>query len=75
VDYASIDYDGKFISMKDPDPQVRQLAYEAPPNYNAGAYSTLYFLISEIEREMYAYRKQRKIDVPLKEVMLAIVNA
>ena len=54
VDYTSIDYDGNFISVKDKDPQIRQLAYEQPPNYDTGAYCTLYYLISEIERTMYA---------------------
>jgi hypothetical protein len=57
VDYTSIDYEGAFISFKDPDPQIRQLAYEPPPNYNSGAYSTLYYLISEVERDMYPVRK------------------
>ena len=49
VDYTSIDFDGNFISFTDPDPTVRALAYEPPPNYNAGAYSTLYYIISEVE--------------------------
>ena len=36
IEFTSIDYEGNFISYKDPDPQVRALAYEAPPNYNSG---------------------------------------
>lgn len=69
VDFSSIDYDGNFVSLQDSDPKARQLAYEPPPDYNSGAYSTLYYLISETERDMYAIRKTRRYDVPLSEVM------
>lgn len=65
VDYASIDNDGNFISIKDRDPEKRELAYYAPPDYETGTYSTLYYLISEEERDLYSIRKQRKIDRPL----------
>jgi hypothetical protein len=57
VDYASIDFEGKFISVKDKDPEIRALAYEAPPEYHTGAYSTLYYLISDDEKELYQIRK------------------
>lgn len=75
VDFTSIDYEGNFISYKDPDPQIRALAYEAPPNYNSGTYSTLYYIISEVERDMYSMRKQRKIDVPILEVSEKLAKA
>lgn len=74
VDFSSIDFDGNFISIADSDPKNRQLAYEPPPDYNSGAYSTLYYLISETERDMYAIRKKRGYDVPLSEVMRVIVD-
>lgn len=69
IDFSSIDYEGNFISINDKDPQLRQLAYEPPPDYHKGAYSTLYYIISDAERDLYSIRKQRKIDVPLLEVM------
>jgi len=72
VDYASIDNDGNFISIKNPDPELRILAYYPPPDYNTGRYSTLYYLISDEERDLYAMRKQRNTDLPLNEVLLAI---
>ena len=75
VDYTAIDYEGNFISFKDPDPQIRALAYEPPPNYNAGSYSTLYYIISEVERDVYAIRRQRKIDVPLVEASRELARA
>lgn len=28
IAFSSIDYDGNFISIKDPDPEIRKLAYE-----------------------------------------------
>ena len=34
TDYASIDFDGNFISISDPDPKVAALAFEAAPNYS-----------------------------------------
>ena len=72
VDYASIDNDGNFISIKSPDPELRQLAYYPPPDYNTGRNSTLYYLISDEERDLYAMRKQRNTDLPLSEVLLAV---
>lgn len=35
------------------------MAYEAPPEYATGAYSTLYYIITEEERELYGIRKNR----------------
>ena len=52
-DYASIDYDGNFISINDPDPNIRKLAHEAAPSYNDVTYSTTYYLCSDIEREIF----------------------
>jgi hypothetical protein len=72
VDYASIDTEGNFISIKDNDEEKRAIAYEAPPEYATGAYSTLYYIITEDERELYGIRKNRKFDVPIIEVMQAV---
>ena len=72
VDYASIDYDGNFISVEDPDPKVAALAFEPPPKYEAQSYSTTYFLNSDIDLEVFALRKIRQTDAPLREVMEAI---
>jgi hypothetical protein len=69
VTYSSIDYEGNFISIKDKDPQTRALAYEAAPDHHQGAYSTVYYLLSQADRDLYQIRKQRTIDVPLAEVM------
>ena len=69
VSYSSIDFEGNFISVKDKDPEIRTLAYEAPPDKNSGAYSTIYFLMSQSDRDLYQLRKSRSIDVPLQEVM------
>jgi hypothetical protein len=69
VTYSSIDYEGNFISIKDKDPQIKAIAHEAPPDHHTGAYSTIYYLISQADRELYRIRKQRTIDVSLKEVM------
>jgi hypothetical protein len=49
ITYASIDYHGEFVSVDDPDPKKRELAYEAPPDYADLSYSTCYFLVSELE--------------------------
>lgn len=65
IDYASIDNDGNFISINDRDPKKRELAYYAPRDYSTGTYSTLYYLISDEERDLYSIRKQRKTDMPL----------
>ena len=75
VDYAAIDYDGNFISVKDPDPKVREMAYEPPPAYEEQTYSTAYFLTSQIEREVFAVRKERRTDAPLREVLTAVCQA
>lgn len=69
VTYSSIDYEGNFISIKDKDPQTRALAYEVAPDHHLGAYSTVYYLLSQADRDLYQIRKQRTIDVPLLEVM------
>lgn len=53
VDYSSIDYEGNFISISDPDPEKRKLAYEEPPKYSEAAYATTYFLTSNVERELF----------------------
>ena len=34
VTLASIDDDGEFITIKDPDPKKAAMAYEQPPDYN-----------------------------------------
>ena len=75
VDYAAIDYDGNFISVKDPDAKVREMAYEPPPAYEEQTYSTAYFLNSQIEREVFGVRKERKTDAPLREVLTAVCQA
>ena len=72
IDYASIDYDGNFISITDTDPAAAKLAFEQPPKYSDQAYSTTYFLSSDIEREVFALRKVRQTDAPLQEVLSAI---
>ena len=72
IDYASIDYDNNFISVEDPDPKIAALAFEPAPKYSEQAYSTTYFLSSEIEREVFGLRKTRQTDAPLKEVLEAI---
>ena len=74
VDFASIDHDGNFISVNDPDPKVRELAFEPPPAYTDQIYSTTYFLSSDIERELFMIRHQRQTDAPLKEVLEAIIE-
>ena len=74
VDYAAIDYDGNFISIRDPDPNVAKLAFEAAPRYEDSPYSTTYFLTSDIEREVFRLRKVRATDAPLKEVLEAIAE-
>jgi len=65
VDYSSIDYDGNFISIKDPDPAVAKLAYEEPPKYSEAAYATTYFLTSNVEREMFKKKAVYSTDAPL----------
>ena len=75
LDYASIDDDGHFISINDKDPKIREMAYEPPPKYEEQAYSTAYYLNSKVEREVFAVRKQRKTDAPLKEVLTEVCGA
>lgn len=53
VSYSSIDYEGNFISVKDKDPQTRSLAYEPAPDHHQGAYSTVYYLLSQADRDLY----------------------
>jgi hypothetical protein len=72
IDYASIDFDGHFISVEDPDPKVAALAFEPAPKYSEQTYSTTYFLSSDVEREVFSLRKVRSTDAPLKEVLEAI---
>lgn len=71
VDFASVDDEGFFVSIKDTDPRKREMAYEPPQDYNSGAYSTLYYIITEQERELYAIRKKRNRGVSLLDVMQA----
>ena len=59
VDYASIDFDGNFISVEDPDPKVAALAFEPAPKYADSSYATTYFLSTEVEREVFNLRKVR----------------
>jgi hypothetical protein len=72
--YSSIDYEGNFISIKDSNPTIRDLAYEQAPDFKKGGYSTLYYINSNDERELYSIRRSRKIDVPLIEVMQATAD-
>ena len=72
IDYASIDYDGNFISIRDPDPAIAKMAFEQPPRYEDQSYSTTYFLTDENERELFNLRKLRQTDAPLREVLDAI---
>jgi len=69
VDYSSTDEEGNFISIKDSNQDVRANAYIEPPEYRTGEYSTLYYLITEEEKELYAIRKNRSINKPLSEIM------
>ena len=75
VDFASVDDDGFFISIKDADAGKREMAYEPPQDYNSGAYSTLYYIISEQERDLYAIRKKRNRGVSLLDLMQAAAQA
>ena len=74
VDFSSIDYDGNFISIKDPDESIAKLAYEEPPNYSEAAYATTYFLTSNIEREIFKKKAVYSTDAPLTEVLEAIME-
>lgn len=74
IDYASIDFDGNFISISDPDPKIAALAFEPAPKYSEQTYSTTYFLNSDVEREVFALRKIRRSDAPLREVLEAIAE-
>lgn len=65
VDYSSIDYDGNFISFKDPDEKIRKLAYEEPPKYSEARYATTYFFTSNVEREMFKKKAVYSTDAPL----------
>ena len=72
IEYASIDFNGEFVSIEDPDPEKRKLAYEAPPEYSEQSYATTYFLISDIERELFNARKAKSTDAQLTEVLEAL---
>ena len=74
IDYASIDFDGNFISITDPDAKIAALAFEPAPKYSQQTYSTTYYLSSDVEREVFALRKIRQSDAPLKEVLEAIAE-
>ena len=74
VDYSSIDYDGNFISIKNPDPSIAKLAYEEPPKYSEAAYATTYFLTSNVEREMFKKKAVNSTDAPLSDVLEAIIE-
>ena len=74
VDYSSIDYEGRFISIKDPDPTIRKLAYEEPPKYSEAAYATTYFLTSTVERELFRKKAVYSTDAPLQDVLDAIIE-
>lgn len=74
VDYSSIDYEGNFISISDPDPEKRKLAYEEPPKYSEAAYATTYFLTSNVERELFKKKAVYSTDAKLKEVLEAIIE-
>jgi hypothetical protein len=74
VDYTSIDFEGNFISVNDPRPEIRKLAYEEPPKYSEGAYSTTYYLTSNVERDMFRKKAQAGSDAPLFDVLEAIIE-
>ena len=74
IDYASIDFDGEFVSINDPDPERRALAYEAAPEYSDQKYATTYYLISDIEREIFTHRKTKSTDANLQEVLEALAE-
>lgn len=74
VDYSSIDYEGNFISIKDPDANIRKLAYEEPPKYSEAIYATTYYLTTNVEREMFKKKAIYSTDAPLKDVTDAIVG-
>lgn len=61
--------------MNDKDPKISEMAFEPPPEYSDLAYSTVYFLSSELERKMFLIRKKRNIDVKLSQVMQVISKA
>ena len=72
VDYSSIDFERNFISIKNKDPKIKKLAYQAPPSYESGAYSTIYHVLNDQEKDLFAIRLQNKLDLPLIDVMCAI---
>ena len=61
-----------YISISDADPKIAALAFEPAPLYSEQSYSTTYYLSSDVEREVFALRKIRQSDAPLKEVLEAI---
>ena len=44
VTYASIDENGNYITISNPDPRIQRLAYEDASPYADGDYSTAYFM-------------------------------
>ena len=56
VTYASIDTEGLYISINNPDPVVQKLAYEDATPYADGDYSTAYYITTHIERTMFDLR-------------------
>jgi hypothetical protein len=73
VSFSSIDFDGNFISVKDPDPRVRQMAFEQVPEYADGVYSTAYFITLQAERDLFNVRINRSSDVKLATLMKALI--
>lgn len=74
LDYSAIDFEGNFISIYDPDERVRNLAYEDPPKYSEGVYSTVYYLTSNLEREMFKKKVAYTGDAELSDVLEAIIE-
>jgi hypothetical protein len=56
VDFAAIDGDGHFVSIKDPEPKNRAAAYDPAPRYEDQTYATTYFLTAPQELEMFNLR-------------------
>lgn len=66
VSYPSLNAEGVYISIKDPDPKVAKQAFEKALVYEDKRYSTLYFMANTKEQLMFEKRAKRKIDRPLK---------
>lgn len=74
VHFSAIDYDGNFISITSSDPQIRELAYEKPPEEAGGAYSTAYYITTKSDRDLVTIRNDRNIDAPLVQILEAICD-